>query len=219
MATQTPRPGPARRLERRRPHHRAPGADPLPAEPVFPRGPGHRQAIPPLRATAPGALLHVDVKRLGNTPTAAAGATSDAPSGKRNRARSDPYRRAGKIRGPLLGHGFVHTVIDDHSRVVHAEVHDHETAATATAVLRRTVAWFTARGIPTERVLSDNGPPTGRRPAARSNASTAAWPTDGATSAATPQKTNAALPCQHDSPSTTTPDPTPPVGTSHPSHD
>jgi transposase InsO family protein len=51
----------------------------------------------------------------------------------------------------------VHTVIDDHSRVAYAEIHDDEAAATATAVLRRAVAWFGARGITAERVLSDNG--------------------------------------------------------------
>ena len=38
----------------------------------------------------------------------------------------------------------MHTVIDDHSRVAYAEIHDDETAATATAVLRRAVAWFAA---------------------------------------------------------------------------
>jgi hypothetical protein len=67
---------------------------------------------------------------------------------------------------------FVHTVIDDHSRVAYAEVHDDETAATATAVLRRAVAWFAARGITTERVLSDiqsgwAASPPSRRPAGR----------------------------------------------------
>ena len=52
----------------------------------------------------------------------------------------------------------MHTVIDDHSRVAYAEVHDDETAATATAVLRNAVAWFAAaRRSPCERVLSDNG--------------------------------------------------------------
>jgi transposase InsO family protein len=51
----------------------------------------------------------------------------------------------------------VHTVIDDHSRVGYAEVHDDETGATAVAVLRRAVAWFNQRGVTVERVLSDNG--------------------------------------------------------------
>jgi transposase InsO family protein len=51
----------------------------------------------------------------------------------------------------------VHTVLDDHSRVAYAEIHDDETAATAIGVLRRSVAWFAARGVTVERVLSDNG--------------------------------------------------------------
>ena len=58
-----------------------------------------------------------------------------------------------------MGHAFVHTVVDDHSRVGYAEVHDDETALTATAVLHRAVAWFAARGVVVERVLSDNGSP------------------------------------------------------------
>jgi transposase InsO family protein len=51
----------------------------------------------------------------------------------------------------------VHTVLDDHSRVAYAEIHDDETAATAIGVLRRAAAWFAARGVTVERVLSDNG--------------------------------------------------------------
>jgi transposase InsO family protein len=51
----------------------------------------------------------------------------------------------------------VHTVLDDHSRVAYAEIHDHETAATAIGVLHRAVAWFAARGVTVQRVLSDNG--------------------------------------------------------------
>jgi len=62
-----------------------------------------------------------------------------------------------KYYGPKLGTAFVHTVLDDHSRLAYAEIHNDETAATATAVLRRAVAWFTARGVTVERVLSDNG--------------------------------------------------------------
>lgn len=56
-----------------------------------------------------------------------------------------------------MGTAFVHTVIDDHSRVAYAEVHDNEKAATAVAVLSRATAWFAARGVRIERVLSDNG--------------------------------------------------------------
>jgi Integrase core domain len=38
------------------------------------------------------------------------------------------------------GYAFVHTVIDDHSRVAYAEIHDDETASTATGVRRRRFA-------------------------------------------------------------------------------
>lgn len=47
-----------------------------------------------------------------------------------------------------MGHCFVHTVIDDHSRVAYAEVHDDEKAVTAAAVLCRATAWFATVGSP-----------------------------------------------------------------------
>lgn len=56
-----------------------------------------------------------------------------------------------------MGKALVHTVIDDHSRVAYAEVHDDETAGSTASVLIRAVEWFAARGITVERVLSDNG--------------------------------------------------------------
>ena len=42
-----------------------------------------------------------------------------------------------------MGKAYVHTVIDDHSRVAYAEIHDDEAALTAAAVLVRPVEWFT----------------------------------------------------------------------------
>lgn len=92
----------------------------------------------------PGSLLHVDVKKLGNIPDGGGWRFVGRPAGWRNRAAT-----TGKPKNayshPKMGHAFVHPVRDDHSRVGYAEVHDHETAATA--VLRRAVAWFAARGV------------------------------------------------------------------------
>jgi transposase InsO family protein len=105
----------------------------------------------------PGSLIHVDVKKLGNIPDGGGWRFVGRPSGGRNRRTTVPERRQGKTRGPLLGHAFVHTVIDDHTRIAYAEVHDDETAATAIGVLARAVAWYAERGITVERVLSDNG--------------------------------------------------------------
>mgnify|MGYP001289275578 CR=1 FL=1 len=57
----------------------------------------------------------------------------------------------------LIGTCFLHTVIDDHSRVAYAEERDDETHETATEVLRNAVAWFAERGVTVQRVLTDNG--------------------------------------------------------------
>jgi transposase InsO family protein len=107
----------------------------------------------------PGALIHVDVTKFGNIPDGGGWRYVGKQQGDRN--RSATVTRTGaprsKYRGPLLGTAFVHTVIDDHSRVAYAEICADETAATAIGVLHRAVAWFTARGVTVERVLSDNG--------------------------------------------------------------
>ena len=106
----------------------------------------------------PGALLHVDVKKFGNIPDGGGWRYVGRRQGLRNRAAT-PGKPKNAYRNPKMGHAFVHTVIDDHSRVAYAEVHDDETALTAAGVLRRAVAWFATRGITTQRVLSDNGSP------------------------------------------------------------
>lgn len=104
----------------------------------------------------PGAMIHVDVKKLGNVPEGGGWRYVGRAAGKKNRAAT-PESRRNRHGNPLLGTAFVHTVIDDHSRVAYAEIHDDETAATAVAVLRRAHAWFADRGVTVQRVLSDNG--------------------------------------------------------------
>jgi transposase InsO family protein len=104
----------------------------------------------------PGSLLHVDVKKLGNIPDGGGHRYVGRAQGDKNRAAT-PGKPRNRHHNPKLGTAFVHTVIDDHSRVAYAEIHDDETAATAIGVLRRATAWFAARGITVERVLSDNG--------------------------------------------------------------
>lgn len=106
----------------------------------------------------PGELIHVDVTKFGNIPDGGGWRFVGPEQGYANRlatrdrtgSRSKPYQ-------PKLGTCFVHTVIDDYSRVAYAEIHDDEKAVTAVAVLHRAVAWFADRGVTVERVLSDNG--------------------------------------------------------------
>lgn len=104
----------------------------------------------------PGAMIHVDVKKIGNIPDGGGHRFVGRQQGKKNRAATRGAKR-NQYRNAVMGTAFVHTVIDDHSRVAYAEIHDDETAATAIGVLRRAVSWFEARGVTVERVLSDNG--------------------------------------------------------------
>jgi transposase InsO family protein len=104
----------------------------------------------------PGAMIHVDVKKLGNIPDGGGWRYVGRRQGDRNRTAT-PGKARSIYRQPKMGTAYVHTVIDDHSRVAYAEIHDDETAVTAIGVLRRAVAFFAARGVRVERVLSDNG--------------------------------------------------------------
>ena len=106
----------------------------------------------------PGSLLHVDVTKFGNIPDGGGHRYVGRPQGRHNAQAT--ARRTGQ-RGhryrPLIGTAFLHTVIDDHSRVAYVEIHADEKADTAIGVLNRALAWFAERGVRVERVLTDNG--------------------------------------------------------------
>ena len=104
----------------------------------------------------PGDLIHVDVKKLGRVPDGGGWRYVGRKQGMRNKAATPGLPR-NQWRNPLSGTCYLHTVIDDHSRVAYVEARDDETKETATEVLRNAVAWFAARGVTVQRVLSDNG--------------------------------------------------------------
>jgi transposase InsO family protein len=106
----------------------------------------------------PGELVHVDVKKLGNIPDGGGWRSLGRNAGRRNsRAHRDPARRR-KFHGrPNLGYSYLHTALDDHSRLAYTEILPDETRETAAAFLVRAHAWYAAAGITIERVISDNG--------------------------------------------------------------
>jgi transposase InsO family protein len=113
--------------------------DALTGEPVR-RGPASRNRYERAR---PGELIHIDVKKLGRIP-----------EGGGWRARG---RVAGVDRHQRVGYDYVHTAIDDHSRLAYAEIHPDERGATCAGFLVRAAAFFASHGITRiERVMSDN---------------------------------------------------------------
>jgi len=107
----------------------------------------------------PGDLLHMDVKKLGRVPDGGGWRYVGREQGWKNRSTTAARTGAPKsrYRQPLIGTCFLHTVIDDHSRVAYVEARDDETKETAAQVLRNAVAWFAERGVSVQRVLTDNG--------------------------------------------------------------
>jgi transposase InsO family protein len=105
-----------------------------------------------------GSMIHVDVTKYANIPDGGGHKFLSMQQSRRN-ARQTARRTGERGKGyrPRIGIAFVHTVIDDHSRVAYAEICTDEQAATAIGVLQRAVAWFAERGVSVQRVLSDNG--------------------------------------------------------------
>ena len=93
----------------------------------------------------PGALVHIDVKKLGRIP-----------DGGGWKAHGRAATVAHKHKKVLIGYDYVHTAIDDHSRLAYAEIHDDESGPTCAAFLASATAFFASHGISVQRVISDN---------------------------------------------------------------
>lgn len=90
--------------------------------------------------TRPGELVHLDIKKLGKIGRIG------------HRIHGDRRSRVRRI-----GWEYVHVAIDDYSRLAYAEVLPDEQGVTTAGFLARALAWYAARGIAVERVLTDNG--------------------------------------------------------------
>lgn len=109
-------------------------------------GCSRRRRTPPQRSyrryewAEPGALLHMDTKRLQRFGAPGHWATGD---------------RTGRHRG--AGYVYAHCVVDDHSRLAYVELHSADTGQAAAATLRRAATWMRDQGCQaTEAVMTDN---------------------------------------------------------------
>lgn len=91
----------------------------------------------------PGEMVHVDIKKLGRIPDG---------GGHRVLGRDRADRHA------ALGYDYVHSLVDDHSRLAYSEVLPDEKATTCAAFLRRAGSFLSQYGISVTRVMTDNGP-------------------------------------------------------------
>jgi len=96
----------------------------------------------------PGELVHVDIKKLGRIPDGGGHKVLGRQAGVKNNDGHGPRR---------VGYGFIHSAVDDHTRLAYSEIHGDETKETAVDFWGRAVAWFAGHGITVEEVLTDNG--------------------------------------------------------------
>ncbi|MCF8558329.1 MAG: IS481 family transposase [Candidatus Nanopelagicales bacterium] len=110
---------------------------------------------------APGDLVHVDVKKFGLIPPGGGWKTHGRSTEMKSRSKRQESRNAQSVqsRGTgRAGYAFVHSAVDDRSRLAYSEVHDDETAATTVGFWTRALAFYAGHGITVKEVISDNGP-------------------------------------------------------------
>jgi transposase InsO family protein len=103
------------------------------------RDPAERPPVIRYEWPCPGNLLHMDVKRFGRFDR-----PGHALTGERTR------------RSKHAGWEYVHSIVDDCSRLAYSEIHDDERAPTVTAFTRRALDWFLEHAIVAERLMTDN---------------------------------------------------------------
>jgi transposase InsO family protein len=101
--------------------------------------PSERPPIVRYQWPCPGQLLHMDVKKLGKFEAPGHAVTGDR--GQRSRR---------------VGWEYVHSIVDDCSRLAYSEIHDDERAATVVGFTARALDWLLEHGIVTERLMTDN---------------------------------------------------------------
>jgi transposase InsO family protein len=94
----------------------------------------------------PGELAHMDVKKIGRIPDGGGWRAHGRGSGSISRDRSS-----------RVGFDYVHSMIDDHSRLAYYEILPDEKGPTCAAFLARALDYFAAHGIArVERLMTDN---------------------------------------------------------------
>jgi transposase InsO family protein len=94
----------------------------------------------------PGELVHMDVKKLGRIPDGGGWRAHGRAAGSTSRDRAT-----------RVGYDYVHSLVDDHSRLAYSEVLLDEKGATCAGFLARAAAYFADHGIDRiERLMTDN---------------------------------------------------------------
>jgi transposase len=94
----------------------------------------------------PGSLVHVDVKKIGRIP-----------DGGGWKAYGRQIGRTAVQKKARIGFDYVHSMVDDHTRLAYSEILSDEKGPTCAAFIQRAAGYFGRHGIShVERVMTDN---------------------------------------------------------------
>jgi transposase InsO family protein len=94
----------------------------------------------------PGELVHMDVKKIGRIPDGGGWRAHGRGAGSIQRDRSTK-----------VGFDYVHSLVDDHSRLAYSEILPEEKGTTCAGFLARAIDHFAGHGITRiERLMTDN---------------------------------------------------------------
>ncbi len=129
------------RILRRHGVPRIPECDPMTGELIR----ASRSTARRYERARPGELVHVDVKKLGKIPPG---------GGWRGRGELVANHSGDHAR---VGWDYVHSMVDDHSRLAYSEILDDERGPTCAGFVLRAAAFFRSMGIERiEELMSDN---------------------------------------------------------------
>lgn len=103
-----------------------------------------REPIRRYQREQPGELIHVDIKKLAGIP----------PGGGwriHGRGNDGHHGHSG------IGYRYIHSAVDDRTRIAYSEIHPDERAVTAAGFWQRAAAWYQSIGITPQQVITDNG--------------------------------------------------------------
>lgn len=96
--------------------------------------------------TRPGELVHMDVKKLARIPDGGGWRAHGRAAGSTSRDRATK-----------VGYDYIHSLVDDYSRLAYSEILPDEKGTTCAAFLTRAAAYFATHGITgIERLMTDN---------------------------------------------------------------
>ena len=93
----------------------------------------------------PGELVHVDVKKLGRIP-----------DGGGWRAHGREMGSSSAKKKARIGYDYVHSMVDDHTRIAYSEIHDDEQGDTCAGFIERAGEFFADLGVSIDRIMTDN---------------------------------------------------------------